>query len=207
MWVRGCQACSPSVWNPSALTDYCVCSPFAVYTCWCEPALRASWDMDSVPQRKRRRRRWCRWWLQGQETQGTELSPFLLFDLKGDLKWSNPPRFIPKTCHLHTTVSAISTDQDVWKVTRNKKKNGNFQFVPSRSWNKSLKLFFFFPLLSWVLKTICWAVMGRWGLVHRFKRSLPTKKNRNCLLPVTTQGFWAVEQQFLFFWKEEKQLK
>lgn len=38
---------------------------------------------------------------------------FLLFSLKGDLRWSDPPRFIPKTYHLHMTVSAISTEQDV----------------------------------------------------------------------------------------------
>lgn len=155
-WGLNCSSCvgeeaaAPSVRNPAALPDFCVCSPFAVYTCWCKPALRARRDIsDSVPERKRRRGRRCRWWLQGQETRGPELCLFLLLSLKDDLTWSDPPRFIPETCHLHTTASAISAEQDVWKAVRNKK-HGNFQFIPSRSWNRSLKVdfFFFFFFLS-----------------------------------------------------------
>lgn len=41
----------------------------------------------------------------------------LLFSAKGDLKGSDPPRFIPKTYNLHTTFTAVaSTEQMLEKL-------------------------------------------------------------------------------------------
>lgn len=208
MWVRG-RARSPSLCNPSALPDFCVCSPFAIFTCWYKPALGTSWDIsDSVPQRKRRRRRWCRWWLQGQEARGPELCFFLLFSLKGDLRWSDPPRFLPKTYHLHTTVSAISTEQDVWKAIRNKK-HGNFQFIPRRNWSRSLKLFFFFKFFfffpeCWKQSAVLWWVDGVWCTDSKGVSPLRKTGTVCCLSPHGASGLWS--NNFVF-WKEEKQLK
>lgn len=125
----------------SALADFCVCSPFAVYTCWCKPAPKASRDItDSVPQRRRRRRRWCRWWLQGQETWGPERCLFLLFTLKGDLKWSDPPRFIPVIC---VQLSLLSQLNKMFEKLLGTKSKGISSLSPVRVETEASSFFFF----------------------------------------------------------------
>lgn len=191
--LRGWRGCL-SVHNPSSLPDLlCLCSPFAVYTCLVQTCPQTT--LDSVPQRKERRR-WRR--LQGQEALGPEVRRHLLFSLKGDLKGSDSPRFTPKTCNLHTawpiTFSAIVSMEQMLEKLLGRKNPGIFSLPLAGVEMEAGSLFF----CSWALKTLSRAVMSRWVLVHRFKRSLPAQKNRNCLLLVTVQGFWAVEQQFCF---------
>lgn len=208
-WGLNCRSCmgegaarraAPLCVTPHLSPISSASAPPLLFTpAWCKPALRASWDtLDSVPQRKKRRTWW--WWLQGQEAPGPEVRRFLLLSsVKGDLKQSDPPRLIPKTYNLHTawliTFSAIvSTEQMLEKLLG--MKNLGISTLPLVGVEMEARSLFFF--CSWALKTLSRAVMGGWVLVHRFKRSLPAKKNRNCLLLVTMQGFWAVEQQFCF---------
>jgi len=112
--------------------------------------------------------------------------------VKGDLKGSDPPRFIPKTCNLHTTFSAVSTEQMLEKLLG--MKNLGISSLPLVGVEMEAgSFFFFFFVLLLSFENTQTVVMGRRVLVHRFRRSLPAKKNRTiyCVSPGRASGLWS----------------
>lgn len=94
------------------------------------------------------------------------------------------------------------------KLLGTKKKNGNFQFVPSRSWNKSLKLFFFFFFLSspecWKQSAGLWWVDGVWCTGSKGVSPLRKTGTVCCLSPRRVSELWS--SNFCFFEKRKSSL-
>lgn len=167
---------------------------------WCKPALGASRDTwASVPQRKKGRRR--RRWLRGQEAPGPVVRRFLLlFCVKGDLKGSDPPRYIPKTYDLHTTFTAIASTEQMLEKLLGTETLG-ISSLPLVG--VEMEAYFFAPEL-WKHSAGLWWVDGFWCIGSKGVSLLRKTGTVHCLSLWRASGLWSSN---FVFWKEEKQLR
>lgn len=120
-WARGAarRAAPPCITPCPSPVSFCLCSAFALYTCLvpsCPQSKLGHLRFSVSEEGEKEEEVVVATGARGTGTWGTPSSSFF-FRVKGDLKGSDPPRFIPKTCNLHiawpitfSVYSVIGTD-------------------------------------------------------------------------------------------------